>query len=131
MENSLTSVGYVALGGSIGSTIRFLITKTIDAHLPLTVSAGTILINVFGSFLAGVLVGYWGGSVQQIPSETRLLLLTGLLGGFTTFSAFSIECVAISRSESLFFSLFYVLMHVIGSVVAAFFGMYLSNRLLN
>jgi CrcB protein len=131
MDSSLASIGFVALGGSIGSTLRYLITKMIDAYLPLTVSVGTVCINIIGSFFAGALVGYWGGASAHIPSQARLLLLTGILGGFTTFSAFSIECVAVSRSENFIFTLFYISLHVIGSVVAAFCGMYLSNRLLN
>lgn len=131
MESGLVAVGYVALGGSIGSTLRFLFTKCIDAYLPLSISAGTLFVNIFGSFLAGALIGYWGGSLSQIPPQSRLLLLTGILGGFTTFSAFSVECVAISRGENFIFTLFYVAMHVVGGVLAAFCGMYASHRLLN
>ena len=131
MDSTFAAVGYVALGGSIGSTLRFLITKIIDAYLPLTISVGTVFVNIFGSFLAGALVGYWGGSLIQIPYQTRLLFLTGILGGFTTFSAFSVECITMSRSENFTFTLFYLLMHVVGSILAAFCGMYLSNRFLH
>ncbi len=110
----------VFLGGGVGAAIRhgvnLLVSLMISAHFPL----GTLFINAFGSFLMGAIVGYMAfrGDVSQ---SWRLFLATGVLGGFTTFSTFSLETVLLfERGEQLNAALY--VMASVGLGVAGFFG---------
>ncbi len=82
---TLTGVLCVAAGGALGSVARYLLTLASIAHLGAGFPWGTLAINVAGSALIGVAAGLGVGG------EWRLFLVTGVLGGFTTFSAFSLE----------------------------------------
>jgi len=83
----------VALGGGIGSGLRYLGTAAAERALPGSlVPAGTLAVNVLGSFAIGVVGGYVASRGALAPG-TRLFFLTGLLGGFTTYSAFAWESV--------------------------------------
>ncbi len=92
----------VALGGAIGSVARFkmsgyILHHTIDWRFP----AGTFAVNVIGCLVAGVLAGL-AEKHEFFTADTRLLLFTGLLGGFTTFSAFGLETMfLLKRGEVL------------------------------
>jgi CrcB protein len=80
----------VALGGASGSVLRFLVTKWCLALWPNYVGAGTLIVNVLGSFGIGLVLGI---SVPRtaVADEWRLFLVAGFLGGFTTFSALAFE----------------------------------------
>ncbi len=82
----------VALGGAVGSVARVLTTGAVYRVLPATYPWGTTAVNLAGSFAFGLVVG-WGMTRGGLSPEARALLLSGLLGGFTTFSAFSFETV--------------------------------------
>jgi len=74
----------VALGGALGSVLRYLLSLALNGTtFPWAFPWGTLAVNILGSAAIGALAGLEGGP--------RLLLVTGLLGGFTTFSAFSLE----------------------------------------
>jgi len=75
----------VALGGAAGSVLRFSVSVAAAALLGANYPWGTLLVNIIGSALIGVAVGV------EVSGSARLLLVTGVLGGFTTFSAFSAE----------------------------------------
>jgi CrcB protein len=86
MINSILLVG---IGGATGSILRFLCQRALPAQgLPY----GTLAVNVAGCLLIGILWGY--ASRQALPDSGRLLLMTGFCGGFTTFSAFTYEGMA-------------------------------------
>jgi fluoride exporter len=78
----------VTLGGGIGTALRYVIAAPINSRWP---ALGTATVNVVGSLALGLLVGWW--STRQGDATLRLALGTGLLGGFTTFSAWAIEAV--------------------------------------
>ena len=85
----LSHIGLVALGGAFGAAARFLVAGAVAERAAHGFPWGTFAVNVAGSFLIGVLAML---TAEQAPvSRTRLLLITGVLGGFTTFSAFSLE----------------------------------------
>lgn len=80
----------VALGGGVGSALRWIISAPINERWP---AVGTAVVNVVGSLLIGLLAGYLA---SRDPSSPRWLLLgTGVLGGFTTFSAWMLESVGV------------------------------------
>ena len=87
MTGGLTpwSLLLVAFGGAVGSVLRYVISMLAALHLSATFPWGTLAVNILGSGAIGLLAGV------GIGGDLRLLLVTGLLGGFTTFSAFSLE----------------------------------------
>jgi CrcB protein len=93
----MNAVILVALGGAIGSVARFKLSgyvlhHTIDWRFP----AGTFAVNVIGCLVAGLLAGL-AEKYDFMSAETRLLVFTGILGGFTTFSAFGLETMFLLR----------------------------------
>lgn len=81
----------VALGGAVGSVARYGVNRAAMASFGPGFPVGTVAVNVFGSFLMGVLVV----ALAQRGNAWSPLLMTGLLGGFTTFSAFSLDAVSL------------------------------------
>ena len=83
----------VALAGGAGATVRFLLDRAIRARTSTAFPLGTVLINCTGSLLLGLIVGLTDRAV--LPEAAHLIAGTGFLGGYTTFSAASIETVAL------------------------------------
>jgi CrcB protein len=114
----------VGLGGGIGSIMRFLVSKIpfVQGSFPWA----TFVVNIAGCFLIGVLIGM---SVRyQIPdANTRLLLITGFCGGFTTFSTFSAENVYLYQSGNYFLLAFYILLSITVGFAAVVLGAALSK----
>jgi fluoride exporter len=114
----------VACGGALGACGRFLLTTWL--FVPGQFPWPTLLINLLGSFGIGVI---WGMGLQQewFESWGRYLLVVGLLGGFTTFSAFSLETIALLESGRILAGLSYVLLSVLVCIAAAWLGQLLST----
>lgn len=81
---------YVALGGSIGAVMRFASVRMVHSVFGYGFPYGTLVVNVLGSFLIGVL-SIWLLLKAQMPEEQRAFMQVGVLGAFTTFSSFSLE----------------------------------------
>ena len=112
----------VAIGGAIGAVLRYQLGRGMTGWLGAPVvgafPCATLTANAIGSLLMGVLAGWLarhGGEGGVAPDQLRLLLGVGLLGGFTTFSAFSLEMVLlIERGQYLFASLYVILSVALG-----------------
>ena len=119
----------VAAGGATGAVARYLLgTQTLRAFGP-GWPYGTFAANVLGGLLMGVLVGYLahrGGADQE---RLRLLLAVGVLGGFTTFSAYSLELARMIETHAWGQASFYGAASVAFSVGALFAGLMLARRL--
>lgn len=117
----------VALGGAIGSVARYGV-----ANLARTLAPGwpwgTLAVNVLGSFAIGVLFAAFALR-PSIPEWIRLGLMTGLLGGFTTFSAFSVETLDLLRTGTVLDALGYVCATLALGLAACGLGLW-STRLL-
>jgi fluoride exporter len=122
--------GFVAvfLGGGLGAAARhgvnLLVAQLTTARFPW----GTLAINVIGSLLIGVLAE-WFALRAQLPQPLRLFLITGVLGGFTTFSAFSLEVGLLMERGQMMTAAGYVLASLVGAVGAMFVGMYTVRHL--
>ncbi len=115
----------VALGGAIGAALRYLagvwIFRTVGQQaLPLSV----VSVNIVGSFVMGVLVIFLA---QRGWTHLNPLLMTGILGGFTTFSAFSLETVNLMERGEVGLAGVYVLLSVVGSVGGLMLGLWLAR----
>ncbi|MEZ5561073.1 MAG: fluoride efflux transporter CrcB [Pseudomonadales bacterium] len=110
---------WVALGGGLGAMLRFLVSTWL--FMPGRFPWGTLVINIAGSFAIGLL---WGLGQQQTWFESwgRYLLVVGLLGGFTTFSAFSLETVGLVEGGRFAQAIAYVLVSAIACVAFAWIG---------
>ncbi len=117
----LTAFLSVGLGASIGAWLRWLVSIGLNAVFPL-LPLGTLIANMFGGYLMGLAMGFitLGGMVSP---ELRLLVITGFLGGLTTFSTFSAESVSlISRGDYGWASL-HLLSHLLGSLLMTGLGL--------
>ncbi len=110
----------IGAGSFIGGISRYLISLFIQNRVPSTFPFGTLSVNIIGCFLIGVVFGLADrGNMRQ---EWRLFLATGVLGGFTTFSAFSNETVGMMRDGQFWYASAYVVSSVLLGVIATFMG---------
>jgi CrcB protein len=114
----------VALGGAIGAILRFLtgigILRLVGPGFPLTVLG----VNVLGSFFMGLFVVF---ATQRGVTQLNPFVLTGLLGGFTTFSAFSLEAVHLFERGAMGQALAYVVISVVFSIGGLILGLMIAR----
>jgi CrcB protein len=122
---SLKILLIIGMGSFIGGVLRYLVSIPFIHKHPHGFPWGTLLVNIIGCFLIGLLYGY----VERypIPKEWRLFLGTGVLGGFTTFSAFSNETVTLFNHGQYFYATTYVLTSVLVGIAATFLGVWLGR----
>lgn len=116
----------VAAGGAIGAGLRHLVnglaTRLVGTGFPW----GTMAINVAGSFAMGVFIELLARRFGA-SNELRLFVATGILGGFTTFSAFSLDFAVLWQRGEMAAALGYAIASVIGSLLALFLGLWLAR----
>jgi fluoride exporter len=112
----------VFIGGGIGAAIRHGINLAAFCLVGIGFPYGTLFINVAGSFLMGLAAEYFALKAG-LPQHLRLFLTTGILGGFTTFSAFSLEVALLYERGDLALAAIYVAASVILSIAALFGGL--------
>ncbi|HEX4234007.1 MAG TPA: fluoride efflux transporter CrcB [Caldimonas sp.] len=119
-------IGAVSLGSAVGALLRWGAGLWLNARwaaFPL----GTLVVNCVGGLCIGAIL-LW---LEHSPNELlRLLLVTGLLGGFTTFSAFSVESLILLQRGELLLALGHTLAHVLGALTCAAIGFRLASVLL-
>jgi CrcB protein len=105
---------FVGLGGGIGSILRYLLTVTGGRYITQNFPIGTLLVNISGCLLIGILYGVF--SKNAVPNmEWRLFLITGICGGYTTFSSFSLESINLFKQGNYsYFFLYTSLSFVLG-----------------
>jgi len=110
----------ICLAGGIGAALRLVLDSLIRTRLKTTYPIGTTIINVTGSLLLGLLTGLTAAQLLQQPFQ--LIMGTGLLGGYTTFSAASFETVRLLEDRRYVAAAFHGLGMLIGCTAAAGFG---------
>ena len=113
---------YVAVGGALGAVLRYLAIQLAVRLNPGDFPLGTLLVNILGSALIGMLMVRYGAS-----EPARLFLITGILGGFTTFSAFSWDTLQLLQRGQMAAAAIYVLGSVVVSLVAVMIGYQLGR----
>lgn len=122
----IKSLLFVALGGGLGSVLRYLANVTIAKNLPGKLHYATFLVNIIGCLLIGFLIGYLQKS--QPNNETlKLLLVTGFCGGFTTFSTFGLENYSFIQSDNFIAALSYTALSIIIGILFVGIGIYLAK----
>ena len=113
-----------ALGGAIGSAARYLVNVSAGHLFGVNFPWGTIAVNILGSFIMGLVVAL-GALKFNMTSEMRVFIATGLLGGFTTFSAFSLDVALLFERKEIGLAGLYLAGSVGLSILALFAGLYL------
>lgn len=122
---------YVALGGAIGASGRHLLGGVTIRALGTDFPWGTFAANVLGGLLMGMLVGWLAHKGSQLESGAqnfRLFLGVGVLGGFTTFSAFSLDALLMIQKKSYGLAASYISASVVLSVFALFIGLIIARK---
>jgi len=125
--NSAWHVGVVFIGGGIGSAFRYGFGRASLALVGPNYPAATLVVNVVGCFLMGALAGWLSYRDFGIDSSVKLFLTTGLLGGFTTFSAFALDAVTLWERGGAVSAGIYVLISVAGSIAGLLAGLALMR----
>jgi CrcB protein len=122
-------VWYVALGSAVGGVARFLIGTLIQFRAGGTFPIGTLIVNVTGSLLMGFLLRYALGNAAVSP-EVRALLTTGFCGGYTTFSTFSYETIALLEEGQHQRAALYMVLSLALSLAACLAGVIIAREVL-
>lgn len=120
-------VAYVALGGALGASARYLLSQWVHSLWQHAWPLGTLLVNLLGSFAIGVVFVLI--ERQALHPDWRGVLMVGFLGAFTTFSTFSLETIALLESGRLAPALAYILASVLSCILAAGFAVWLTRSL--
>lgn len=123
----MQNVLLVAVGGGIGAALRHLVNMA-AMRLGSAFPWGTLAINIAGCFVMGVFIELLARRFNA-SSELRLFVATGILGGFTTFSAFSLDFAVLWERGALASAIGYVLASVLGSLASVFLGLWLARSL--
>ena len=117
----------VFLGAGLGGALRHGVNVWSARMFGFGFPFGTLIVNVVGSLAMGLLVGLFAYRAGLVPQHVRLFLTTGFLGGFTTFSAFSLDAALLFERHSYSMAMAYILGSVFVSLVALFLGLALFN----
>jgi len=111
----------VGLGGASGSMLRYAVQKIFQVQTAAAFPTGTLLVNIAGCFLIGILWSLVSRSLTW-NDEMKLLLMTGFCGGFTTFSAFTLEGIGLLKENRTVLFVIYLTASVVGGLLATFIG---------
>ena len=125
----MTNLLLVALGGAIGASFRHLSGMAALRILGAGFPWGTLFVNVFGSLIMGLFIA-WLSKKSGVSNELRLFVATGILGGFTTFSAFSLDVANLFERGDVMGTASYVMASVVLSVAAVFMGLWFGRAML-
>ena len=116
----------VGLGGAVGSMLRYAVQKFFQAQTAAAFPTGTLLVNIAGCFLIGIL---WSMVSRSLTwnDEMKLLLMTGFCGGFTTFSAFTLEGIGLLKENRTVLFVIYLTASVLGGLLATFIGIRIAK----
>ena len=117
----LNSIAAISAGAALGAVLRWMLATRLNPLLP-DLPLGTLAANLLGGYVIGLVLG-WLALRPDLPPEVRLFLVTGLLGGLTTFSTFSAEVVAQLASGRMGWALTIAATHLAGSLLLTALGL--------
>lgn len=122
-------IGLIGLGSAIGGIARFIISYLTLSYQYKNFPLGTFIVNVLGCFLMGILFQMITGNLWS--DSFKLFLLTGILGGFTTFSAFSFESIHLIQNNHYTIALLYVISSITIGLLSTWSGLVLMKSVLS
>ncbi len=121
------AVVFVGIGGAAGSSLRYVVSNLIQSQTSSGFPFGTLLVNVIGCLIIGLLIGASMSAPVKLNENLRLLLATGFCGGFTTFSAFSAESVVLFDKGEFGLAATYILSSIVLGLVATVAGILMTK----
>jgi fluoride exporter len=115
-------------GGFLGSGSRYLVQRFMAIYFPVSFPYGTMLINIAGSLLIGIVYAL-GEKTRLLSPEIRILLAVGVCGGFTTFSTFSMDAFSLIQDRAYLYLSIYIIASVVLSISATIAGIWLIKSL--
>ena len=117
----------VGLGGALGSMTRYGTGLAVARLWPMSFPLATLLINIVGSVTMGLFVGVMARLLPSWAEDARLFVAVGILGGFTTFSAFSLDTIVLMERGEWLLAGIYVLMSVVLCLIGLYLGLLVTR----
>ena len=121
MPDMWLSIVVISIGASLGALLRWFFDVSLNALFP-NMPLGTLSANLLGAYLIGIAMALFASQPQLSP-EWRLLVITGFLGGLTTFSSFSAQVTQLIQQDKLLWATTTIASHVAGSVLMTLLGL--------
>lgn len=116
----------IGAGGAVGSVLRYYSGQFISKNYPSQIPLGTLIVNLLGCLLIGILLGYFAKN-QGLSNEWKLLLVTGFCGGYTTFSTFAAENISLIQNQQVSQAILYIGLSVLLGLAAVYSGIMISR----
>ncbi|SFA89949.1 CrcB protein [Flavobacterium swingsii] len=124
----MKTIFYIALGGGLGSVLRYLTTVVMNKYVQTAFPYATFITNIIGCLLIGLFFGYLEKQ-NAVSQDLKLFLITGFCGGYTTFSAFSNENVQLLQSNQMLIAFLYISLSVFLGLMATWAGLTIAKGL--
>ena len=117
----------VFMGAGLGGGLRYLVSVYTNKAMPLLLPYGTLIVNVVGSFILGILI-FGLDEKELLHPSLKLLLGVGFCGGLTTFSTFSLETVLLLRNSQFMFAAFNIFLNLILTIASIYLAYILTGK---
>ncbi|MFM9988295.1 fluoride efflux transporter CrcB [Flavobacterium sp.] len=124
----MKTIFYIALGGGLGSVLRYLTTVVMNKYLQATFPYATFVTNIVGCLLIGLFFGYLEKQ-NAVSQDLKFFLITGLCGGYTTFSTFSNENIQLIQNNQILIAFLYISLSVFFGLMATWTGLIIAKGL--
>jgi CrcB protein len=124
----LKTIFYIALGGGLGSVLRYLTTVVMNKYVQASFPYATFVTNIVGCLLIGLFFGYLEKQ-NTVSQDLKFFLITGLCGGYTTFSTFSNENIQLLQNNQLLIAFLYISLSVFLGLMATWTGLIIAKGL--
>lgn len=124
----MKTILYIALGGGLGSVLRYLTAVVVNKYVSSSFPYATFVTNVLGCFLIGLFFGYLEKH-NAISEDLKFFLIAGFCGGYTTFSTFSHENMQLLESNQMLTAFLYIGLSVLLGLMATWVGLFLAKSL--